>query len=205
MPEAGLRILLLAGGLRVQHGEPDTFGNLTQNLVRANEILHQTPLVEIERNSELNGVERAQPGVHSVCIDQPLSVSKVPSGHRHSSQYPAAKIPAKPGTQKVNVRDRQLSRTHLPREGRRDFDDGKAGNVQRVVRLGQKRLHDRRSYLNVIEFPDSAGVEEVPRQLQTLLAFSSERGGHGSRNFRQCCTNLFEANLWQFFGSKAGK
>ena len=41
-PEGALRILLLAGDLRVQHGKPHAFGNLTQNLVRADEILYQT-------------------------------------------------------------------------------------------------------------------------------------------------------------------
>ena len=92
---------------------------------------------------------------------------------------------------------------YLSSKSGRDFDNGEARDVQSNVSLFEERLDDGCSRLNVIEFPNCAGIEEVPRKSKTLLAFGYESRSHRFGNLCQCRSHFFQCYFWQFLAGKA--
>jgi len=76
--------------LGVNHGEPFEDSNFAKRLVSDDEVVHQILLREIERDRQLQGVERAQSRRETVLTDEPLRSREVIVGDSEDFISPAA-------------------------------------------------------------------------------------------------------------------
>ena len=92
-----------ASRLRVQNGKTHLLRQLAQCPVGANERLHQTPLLQVDCDGELNGIESPEARRHTVDIDQSLSVANMARVYRYGLHNLAAQVSAETSAQQTQI------------------------------------------------------------------------------------------------------